>query len=109
MALKKEQLSQLQLLQICPSKLRRQLIGKVNNKCIKTICECCLNTLKGNIPLTAQQKKKLSKHKGTIRKLSNRKLPLTKKRKIILQKGGFLNILIPTVLCVLSGLVNGSS
>lgn len=106
---KKEQLSQLRLLQICPLKLRKQLIEKVNNKCIKAICECCLNTLKGNVPLTAEQKKKLSKHKGIIRKLSDRKLSLKKKRKIISQKGGFLNILIPTVLSVLSGLVNGSS
>jgi len=109
MTLKKKQLAQLKLLQICPKKLRKQFIEKVDKQYIKTICECCLNTLKGNVPLTTQQKKKLSKHKGALRQLSNRRLALSKKRKIISQKGGFLNILIPSVLSVITSLIHGSS
>lgn len=107
MTLKKQQVDQLRLLKLCPQKLRKQFIEKANKQCIKTICECCLNTLNGNIPLTARQKKSLSKHKATLRKLSQRKLSLTKKRKIIIQKGGFLNVLIPSVLGVITSLIHG--
>ncbi len=109
MALKKEQLDQLRLLQICPLKLRKTLLGKLNKNCIKAICECCINTLNGNIPLTTRQKKTLSKHKKTLRHLSNRKVPLVKKRQVILQKGGFLNVLIPAALSVLTTLFHGSN
>lgn len=109
MTLKKEQLNQLQLLHICPLRLRKTLLTKLNQKCIKTICECCINTLNGNIPLTTQQKKTLSKYKKTLRHLSNRKVSLPKKRKAILQKGGFLNILIPAALSVLTTLFHGSN
>lgn len=107
MSLSKEQVEQLQLLHKCPQKLRKKLLQKIGNKCIKAICECCLNTLRGNVPLTNEQKKSLSRHKTTLRKLENRKVSLAKKRKLIVQKGGFLNILIPAALSVLTGLING--
>lgn len=107
MTLSKEQLRQLQLLNICPLKLRKQLLEKISLQCIKAICECCVNTLKGNIPLTVDQKKSLSKYKGTIRTLADRKITLFKKRKLVVQKGGFLGILLPVALNVLSGIING--
>lgn len=109
MTLTKKQVDQLHLLQVCPLRLQKQLLENIDNECIKAICECCHNTLSGNIPLTAQQKEQLSVHKITLRKLSKRKVSLKKKREIISQKGGFLNILIPTVLSVLSSLFHGSS
>jgi hypothetical protein len=107
MTLTKTQLEQLQLLHKCPQKLRKKLLEKIDIKCIKAICECCMNTLQGNIPLTKHQKKSLSNHKSTLRTLKNRKISLVKKRKLIIQKGGFLNVLIPAALSVLTGLING--
>jgi len=108
MTLTKEQVKLLQLLNVCPTKLRKQLLQKIQIHCIKAICECCLNTLKGNVPLSKHQKKSLSKYKETLRKLADRKIALVKKRKLIVQKGGFLNVLIPAALSVLTGLVNGT-
>jgi hypothetical protein len=108
MALSKEQVDQLKFIHKCPQKLRKKVLQKVNGKCIKAICECCLNTLKGNVPLSVHQKKSLSKHKTTLRKLQNRKLPLLKKRKLIIQKGGFLNILLPAALSAISAIIHGS-
>lgn len=107
MSLSKEQLDQLQLLQICPKKLRKDLLKRVPSSCIKTICECALNVLEGNIPLSQQQKICLRKHKNTLRRLSNKKGPLFKKRKLIIQKGGFLNVLLPAAISLITGLLNG--
>lgn len=108
MTLSKEQLQQLELLNICPQKLRKNLLKNINQEGIKAICECCLNVLHGNIPLSEKQKGSLSKHKRTLRTLAERKVALSKKRKLIIQKGGFLNILIPTALSVLSTLFHGA-
>ncbi|GBL70998.1 hypothetical protein AVEN_70372-1 [Araneus ventricosus] len=108
MTLSKEQLQQLELINICPQKFRKEILKSINEEGIKAICECCLNVLHGNISLTEKQKGSLSKHKRTLRTVAERKVALSKKRKLLLQKGGFLNILIPTALSVLSGLFHGA-
>lgn len=109
MALTKEQVQQLHLLHKCPQTLRKKILQKIDIKCIKAICECCLNTLQGNVPLTKSQKKSLSRHKSTLRKLQDRKVSLVKKRKLIIQKGGgFLSVLIPAALSVISSLIHGT-
>lgn len=107
MTLTNEQLKQLQLLNICPQKLRKDLLKRFPLSCIKAICECSLNALSGNIELSRPQKKCLHKYKNTLRKLADRKTSLHSKRKLIVQKGGFLNILIPAAITAISGLLNG--
>lgn len=104
MALSRRQLSQLKLIKLCPRRKRKELFKKIPNAAIKTVGECCLNTLRGNISLTQGQKKALSRHKKVLRVLSERKVPLFKKRKLIIQKGGFLNYLIPAALTALTNL-----
>lgn len=104
----KKQLHQLELIHICPKKLRKELVNRLPKECIKTICECTLNLLKGNIPLTKQQKKDLQKYKTTLRKIGDRKTSLFVKRKLIVQKGGFLQYFLPTVLSVLTSIINGT-
>jgi len=107
MTLSKQQLRQLQLLKVCPKKLRKNLLKKLPTTCVKAICECSLNVLKGNVPLTKHQKTCLKKHKSTLRRLADKKSPLYTKRKLIVQKGGFLGVLIPAAISAISGLVNG--
>lgn len=108
MTLSRKQQKQLQLLSVCPIKQRKELLQKIPISCIKAICECSLNTLKGNISLSKQQKTHLRKHKLTLRKLAHKKLPLYQKRKLIIQRGGFLNWLIPAALTTISTLLNGA-
>jgi hypothetical protein len=107
MTLSKERLKQLQLLNTCPQKLRKDLLKRVPSSCIKAICECSLNALKGNITLSTHRKNSLRKHKSVLRQLVDKKKPLFKKRKLIIQKGGFLNILIPAALTALTSLIHG--
>lgn len=105
MTLNREQFKQLQLLKICPQKLRKDLLRKVPSSCIKAICECVLNLLRGNIPISEHQKSCLKKHKHTLRQLADRKSSLYTKRKLLVQKGGFLQLLLPSIVSVVSSLI----
>lgn len=67
---------------------------------IRAFCECCYNVLKGNVPLTPRQKKRLARYKKKLRQLSDRKTSIKRKRKI-LQTGGIVPLaaaLLPTIL-----------
>ena len=71
---------------------------------VKALCECSLNILKGNVKLSASQKKKLCRYKNNLRVLSTKKTSM-KKRKHILQNGGFIGALLPPVIGVLASLL----
>lgn len=109
MTVSKQQLQQLQLLRICPPKLRKDLLKKLPSNFVNLISECCYNVLKGNVHLNKNQKCKLRKHKDILRRLSNKKTSLFTKRKLIIQKGGFLNVLIPAAVSAIAGIINGFS
>lgn len=90
------------------TKQKSAFLKKCPNSIIKGVCECALNLLKGNIPVSKRQKNKLAPYKRTLRRLGNTKVPLFKKRRLLVQKGeGFLSILIPAAVSVLSTLING--
>jgi len=100
-------LEQLKLLQ--KSKLKRHLLQKCPNSVIKAVCECALNVLKGNVPISKRQKDKLSSYKRTLRRLGDKKVPLFKKRRILIQKGeGFLSLILPAAVSLLGSLFHGS-
>ena len=99
----------LQLLKdISQSKNPKLVLQKCPKSIIKLLCECILNVIRGNVPLTKSQKSKLSPYKQSLRKLSNKKIPLYKKRKVLVQKGdGFLSILLPAAISIISSLIHG--
>lgn len=107
MTVTKKQLRDLELIKTCPKALRNELLKKLPSRSVKAICECTHNVLKGNVPLTSYQKKSLKKYKVPLRKIGTKKGTLFQKKKLIVQHGGFLNILIPAALSVLTGLING--
>lgn len=91
------------------NKEQRKVVLKIAKRpLIKGICECALNTLKGNVHLSHQQKSKLLKHKNTLRKLvGKRPVSWQGKKRIILQRGeGFLTALLAPVLgTILSAII----
>lgn len=90
------------------SKHKGALLRKCPNSLIKHVCECALNLLKGNVPITRRQKTRLAPYKRTLRRLADKKVPLFKKRRLLVQKGeGFLSILIPAAVSLLSTLIHG--
>jgi len=102
----RKQVSRLEQLRKASPSLRKRLIHNCDKELLSCICECSKNLLKGNVPLTLLQKKKLSRHKHKLRELAKKSVAIKKKKKI-LQSGGFLGALLTPVLSLLGGLLNG--
>lgn len=91
------------------AKQRSALLSTVNSDLIRCICECAFNILRGNVPLDRKYKTRLRKHAPILRKLVDRRDKVSKKKKIIVQNGGFLpSLLIPIVSTVLANLLTKS-
>lgn len=94
----------LKILSLSDKKLQNQIIDKSNKDQIYCLCEIVLNLLKGNINLSNQELKKLGKYKNSFRKLI-RKSNIRQKKKVI-QSGGFLSVLIPSIISALSPILS---
>lgn len=84
---------------------RRQqkgIIEGASNDLIHCLCECAVNVLKGNVPLSPSQKRKLSQSKTHLRSLADKTVGTAKKKRILVQKGGFLPALIAPILGALT-------
>ena len=85
----------------------KQLIQCGDRDLINCVSDCCVNVLKGWVSLSPQLKSNLSRHKK-LRTLARRKTSLRKKKEVI-QKGGFLGLILPAVAGVLGGLLSSRS
>ena len=93
----------LQILREGDSKICKQVLRDGGASLMNCLCEISHNILKGNVPLTMSQKKKLSPYKHTLRQLTNnQKISLVKKKHLV-QRGGFLSALLGPVLTLLGG------
>ena len=85
-------------------KQRANVLKDADEDLIIAICECVLNTLKGNVPLTTVQKKKLSHFRRLLHALVHNPRKWKTKRKLLVQKGGAI---LPVLLgAVVSSLVS---
>ena len=98
-------LKTLEVLETAKPKLRKSILESADSDLIRCLCECCLNILKGNVELTAAEKRKLSRHKKFIRHLSSKNIPINTKREILVQKGGFLPALLGPILGIAASLI----
>jgi len=74
----------------------------VVTKFLECISECAKNILRGNVQLSAKQKRALRRNRQNLRRLSIKKTSLKKNRQII-QNGGFLGAIIAPILATLGG------
>lgn len=93
----------LKLLSQSKTHKRRKIITKATKGNINALSELALNTLLGNVPFDSTHKKKLKRHRFSIRHLA-KKISLKKKKEFLVQKGGFLPLLITPILSILGGL-----
>src|SRR5215470_12915184 len=99
--------SLLRLLHRSSPKLRRALIKKnCNGEFIRCISNCCANILKCNVPLNRAQLLKLRRKRHIVRKLADTKTSIAVKKRII-QKGGFLGLILPPLVGALGSLCGG--
>ena len=72
---------------------------------LKSILECASNVLKGNVPVTPSQKRLLARYKKDLRCLVNKKISL-KRKKVIIQKGGFIGALLKPIAGILGTILS---
>lgn len=84
---------------------RHVILHTASDEFILTLCEIALNILRGTIPLTSAQYKKLCKKKTLIKLMADKKIGLHKKRLTINQKGGFLLPLLSVALPFITSLI----
>jgi hypothetical protein len=84
---------------------RKAILQVGGNDLVHGVSECCLNILNGAVKLTPAQKKKLVKFRKPIRKLADRRVPLTEKHRLITQTGGFLGPVLSVLAPILGTLL----
>lgn len=93
------------LTEIRNSHLRKQILVEKSSdeQVLRALKEIAMNVVHGNVPLDKKQKSKLQRHGDTLRSLSRINLnKRPRRRKLINQSAGFLPILIPSLLSILS-------
>lgn len=88
------------------SKQRVAILKKADPKLVRCICECALNILRGNVALKLPYKRRLKRYAGILRRLADKNNSWKNKKRLIIQRGGFLPLLLaPIVGTVLSRLI----
>lgn len=95
----------LKTLSLCKPCIRKKLIQSCSKETIHSICEIVDNLLNNKIPISQEVKQKLSKFKCPLRKLVKRS-SLKDKKKILNQKGSFLQFIIPAVITALGSIIS---
>jgi hypothetical protein len=93
-------------LQHANDKQRRLIIKKAKPELVQTIADICYNLTKGNIPISKNKRQKLVRFKTQLRRIADNNIGIRKKRKEIVQKGGFLGAIIPAI-SIVASLVSG--
>lgn len=90
----KENVDLFQSINKLSDKDKRLIVKYLNNDGIMRFCELILNILKGRINLSSNDILKLRKYKRPLRYMINRSRAISKKRSLLIQKGGFLGALL---------------
>ena len=85
-------------------KVRKGLIQTGGKDFICSICEIIDYLMIGNLQIDKSDQKKLEKYKYTLRKLL-KSSTLKEKKNLLIQKGGFLQFLIPSVISGIASIV----
>ena len=84
---------------------RRLILQSASDELILTLCEVALNILRGTIPLTKAQYRKLEKKKTAIKFIADKKIGVLKKSLAINQQGGFILPLLSVAIAFISSLI----
>ena len=84
----------------------RALLNEADRDIVNVFCECALNVVNGNVPLTSSQRRQLKKYKKAILLILNKSASLKRKKKA-LQTGGFVGALLSAVLPAIISVATG--
>ena len=77
---------------------RKRLIKSASADNILSLKEVAHNILRGNLKLCKNTEKKLRRHRKSIRHLAKNKSSIKTKQKFLVQKGGFLPLMVTPLL-----------
>ena len=95
----------LNVLKTARPKLRKAIVSNCDRELLNSISECVLNVLNGNVRLSSCVTRKLRKHRHVLRAVADRRVPLSGKKRLIVQRGGFLLPLLSAVLPTIASLI----
>ena len=101
----KRNIDALRVLSKASPRLRKAILVNADSDLLFALCEIALNVINGTVRLTPGNKKALKKHQRTIRTLLSRRSSINKKRKILVQRGGFLSTLLVPAITLLTALL----
>ena len=84
---------------------RKAILATASDDLILAICEIADNVLDGPIKLSPKQKSSLNKYKNALRDTADKKVSKTKKKNILIQKGGFLPIVLGPALSLIASFI----
>jgi hypothetical protein len=87
------------------SEMRKAIISAGGKELIDSKNECVLNVLVGNVPLSTCLKRKLQKYKLALRRLADKRLRHSAKKRLLIQKGGFLLPLLTSILPIIARVI----
>ena len=93
------------MLKTAEPRLRKTLITNFKKDFVNCICECLLNVLNSNIKLSGCNTRNLKKHKTALRKVADRHISLFGKKRLIVQRAGFLLPLLGAILPTIASLI----
>jgi len=85
-------------------KARRRYVKTCDKALMDCFSECAQNVLKGTVRLTDRQFNRLKRQKTDVRALANKRTSLRKKRRIV-QKGGFIQALLMPAIATLGSVL----
>lgn len=85
--------------------VRKTILRDASSDLISAIGEIALNILKGRIPLKEHQKNILKKWRKAIRKLSDKTMPIKKRKRVVNQSGGFIGALLGFAIPLITSLL----
>ena len=95
----------LHILKNAKPKLRKAIISEGGKEIINTIKDCVLNVLVGRIPLSTCLQRKLQKYKLALRRLADKRVSHSAKKRLVIQKGGFLLPLLTSILPIVASVI----
>jgi hypothetical protein len=100
----KSQFELIKLIANSSKKYRKAVIASADKKLVTALAEIVLNLLAGNININKNELDSLKKYKYVLRQLIQNK-SVVKRKKLLIQQGGFLQFLLPAVITGISNII----
>ena len=95
-------------LSLASKTIRKSMVSNASKEFISSLVDAVKRILKGNVSLSRTQLRQLQPYERLLERFTASKTGL-KSRRTILQDGGFLGALLPTIIGVLPDIINSFS